>query len=361
MAVKKKEIKKHDVTTVSQSFKIIDWEKIKVICLLFLSFSVLLFIFNLTRDILVPFVIAVFIYYAMAPLVNWFQHSMRIPRMISLLLTFFSALLVATLIILLVITSFSGVISSLDQYQNKLIEFTSTVIDFINSLLAPAGIVVDSTTIIDYYRKLPFLSWAKSVSTGIVGFFGKTILVVLFFIFLIAGTKLKRKIIEHPESMSYKINDKIAKYLATKFLVSIATGALTALVLFIMGVDFALLFGLLAFLLNFIPSIGSIIAVLLPLPVALMQFGPSWQLFLTLIIPGSIQFTIGNLIEPRLMGESLGLHPVVVLLSLLLWGFLWGIPGMLMAVPMTAILKIILERYELTNPFARILAGHIYH
>ncbi|MFM1918850.1 MAG: hypothetical protein RLZZ303_484, partial [Candidatus Hydrogenedentota bacterium] len=110
--------------------------------------------------------------------------------------------------------------------------------------------------------------------------------------------------------------------------------------------------------LNFIPNIGSIIATLLPAPVVFFSADvPTVNAVLAIAIPGCIQFSIGNLIEPKLMGDTLDMHPVVVLLSLIFWGMMWGMAGMFLAVPMTAIVKIVLERIEVTQPAAEVLAG----
>jgi len=126
-----------------------------------------------------------------------------------------------------------------------------------------------------------------------------------------------------------------------------------------MGVDLALVFGVMAFLLNFIPSVGSIIATLLPMPLALVQFDSWLPITLVLVLPGTVQFTIGNVVEPLVMGEGLDLHPVTVLLALVFWGLLWGVVGMLLAAPMTAVLRIVLGRLEITRPLAELLAGRL--
>jgi AI-2 transport protein TqsA len=333
------------------------WERLKVACLLFIAASIFLAIAYVTREIIVPFVIAVFLNYAISPVVKKLQSSLKIPRVVSTALTVAAALLIAGLIVFLAVVSLSGAFRSLEQYHHRILHLFNESALLLNRWLLPVQVTIDPATLATSLKKLPFLAWARSVSSGVLEFFGQTILVALFFVFLVAGTRLKKPKAERPGSMSYAVNDKIARYLGVKFLTSLITGILVGAVLAILQVDLAVLFGLLTFLLNFIPSIGSIVATLLPLPVAFLQYGTGWQLVLALAIPGLIQFIIGSIMEPRIMGESLGLHPVVVLLSLLLWGFLWGIPGMLLAVPITAVLKIAFERHDITQPLARLLEG----
>jgi AI-2 transport protein TqsA len=121
----------------------------------------------------------------------------------------------------------------------------------------------------------------------------------------------------------------------------------------------AFLFGLLAFLLNFIPNIGSIIAMLLPLPIAVTQFEDPWMILAVVGVPGTVHVTIGNVIEPRLMGRGMELHPVTVLLSLAFWGLLWGVVGMVLAVPIVASLRIVFSRFATTQFLAQLLAGRL--
>jgi AI-2 transport protein TqsA len=118
-------------------------------------------------------------------------------------------------------------------------------------------------------------------------------------------------------------------------------------------------FGITAFLLNFVPSIGSIVATLLPLPIALVQYDSLWPVLGVLLLPGLVQIVVGNGVEPMVMGEGLELHPVTILLALMFWGLLWGIPGMLLAAPMTAVLRIVLVRIQTTRPVAELLAGRL--
>jgi AI-2 transport protein TqsA len=160
--------------------------------------------------------------------------------------------------------------------------------------------------------------------------------------------------------MRGEIESRIERYVALKALLSGATGILVGGVLAVLGIDLAMVFGLFAFLLNFIPSIGSVVATLLPLPVVLVS--PDVSLgtaVLAIAIPGAIQFGIGNVLEPKLMGDALDLHPITILMALIVWGMLWGIVGMLLATPITAIMRMLFERLEMTRPLANLLAGRI--
>jgi AI-2 transport protein TqsA len=188
-----------------------------------------------------------------------------------------------------------------------------------------------------------------------MGVISNSLLVVIFMIFMIAGQGLQKA---PTGSLWWEVETRIKRYLLTMLLTSGVTGVLVGLVLEILGVKAGWMFGFLAFLLNFIPNIGSIIATILPLPVALIdpELGLASKI-LVLAIPGGIQFVIGSIIQPKLMGGSLDLHPIVVLLSLIFFGTIWGIIGMFLAVPITAVVKILLERFGYTRAIAELIAG----
>jgi AI-2 transport protein TqsA len=156
-----------------------------------------------------------------------------------------------------------------------------------------------------------------------------------------------------------EIENTIRSYITTKTTISAATGLLVGLILWTLGLPMAWLFGILAFLLNFIPNVGSIIATLLPIPIAVTHFENPWMMLAAVAIPGSVHLTVGNLIEPRLMGRGLELHPVTVIMSLAFWGLLWGVIGMVLAVPIVASLRIVLERSATTRPLGELLAGKL--
>jgi AI-2 transport protein TqsA len=181
-------------------------------------------------------------------------------------------------------------------------------------------------------------------------------LVAFFVVFLLVGRH------EH-----YRRNDiysdiegTIRGYITTATAISAMTSVLVGIVLWALGLHMAWLFAFLVFLLCYIPNIGSIIATVLPVPVAITQFHDTpWMIVAAIAIPGAIHLTIGNFVAPKMMGKGLELHPVTVLLALAFWGLLWGVVGMVLAMPIVASLRIVMSRFGTTRPLANLLAGEL--
>jgi AI-2 transport protein TqsA len=188
----------------------------------------------------------------------------------------------------------------------------------------------------------------------ILGLISSMLFVIIFVLFLLMG---RNPYTTHSQVYSDVVG-KIRKYVGIKIVISGVTGVLMWVTLTLIGVKLAGVFGILAFLLNFIPSIGSIVVTFLPLPIAVVQFQSSpWLIVLVVAIPGAIQNILGNIIEPKLQGEGLNLHPVTILLALSFWGLLWGIVGMFLAAPITAAIRIVLMQFDMLKPIARLMAG----
>ncbi|RLB80035.1 MAG: hypothetical protein DRH15_08105 [Deltaproteobacteria bacterium] len=204
----------------------------------------------------------------------------------------------------------------------------------------------------------------KRFSGSFFSFLGSLIWVLLFMLFILGerGSFQKRIVrisgeSSHVLEVFHRITESIQSYLGLKTLISLLTGMLVTITLYIFGVPFALLWGVLTFFLNFIPNIGSFVAVVPPVAITLFHFGSLTRTLGVLIVLVVIQMVIGNYVEPKVMGKGLNLSPLVVLLSLLFWGWLWGLAGMLLSVPMTAVLKIALEQLDQTNSVAILMEG----
>jgi len=193
----------------------------------------------------------------------------------------------------------------------------------------------------------------KNTVGAILGLIWGALFVCIFVIFLLAG---RNPYAEH-SPIYVDIVSKIRRYLGTKVVISAVVGVLVWASLTLIGMELAGVFGVLSFLLNFIPNIGPLIATLLPIPIAVAQFQSPWPVILVIVVPGTIHNVIGNIVEPKLMGEGLDLHPVVVLLALSVWGMLWGIMGMFLSVPITAVIRIVLLQFDTLRPIGNLLAG----
>jgi AI-2 transport protein TqsA len=213
----------------------------------------------------------------------------------------------------------------------------------------------DTRAIVRGLRNYIFNIVTNAFGTAL-GLISGVFFVSIFVIFLLAG---RNPYAEH--SQVYRdIVQKIRRYVGTKVIVSAVTGVLVWVSLTLLGLPLAEVFGVLAFLLNFIPSIGSIISTLLPIPIALAEFHQDpLRIAMVVAIPGAIQGILGNIIEPKLMGEGLNLHPVAILLALSFWGLLWGIVGMFLAAPITAAIRIVLMQFDTLRPIANLLAGEL--
>jgi predicted PurR-regulated permease PerM len=190
-------------------------------------------------------------------------------------------------------------------------------------------------------------------------------MVVLFVVFLLVeATYFNEKLetafeqrSDRIKQMGHDLMNQVTRYLAAKFFISLANGLVFAIVLHLVGLEFAIVWGLVQFILNFIPTLGSIAAGFAISLFALIQFWPEPApviLVLVIILVGNM--ILGNILDPKIIGEHLGISPLMVLISLLIWGWIWGFAGMVVAVPMTVIIKIICENIPLLEPVS-ILMG----
>ena len=304
-----------------------------------------------TRGIMVPFVLALLFSYLVSPIVDMMQTRLKMPRGVSIFVALLIVLGLMMLLVMLITTSAQGLAESAPIYRERLSRMAESVFSVLDRFQIDLG----QDAILDGLKQMPIFSVVRSTAGGVVSFLTSGFLVLVFAIFMLAGRTPHAK----REGIYKEIDAKIRRYIVTKVTTSAVTGILVGSLLGILGLDLAFVFGVLAFFLNFIPNVGSIIAVLLPLPLAIVQFGSWVHIALIAALPGAVQLTVGNVIEPKLMGEGLELHPVSILLALVFWGLIWGVVGMLLAAPITAVMRIVLGRFETTRPIANLLAGKL--
>ncbi len=304
-----------------------------------------------TQPVMVPFVLAIFISYLMAPLVDFLRVKWRFPKALAVAVTLLVAGTGLSLVGLLIYSSTAGMINNVGLYQERVVRLVERMVGVLDRF----GVQLGQGDLVDAVRQLPLLQWARTGAGTAVGLVTGGFLVLIFVVYFLIG----RRPNELRSGIYAEIDAKVRNYIVVKFATSATTGLLTGVILALFGLELALVFGVMAFLLNFIPSIGSIVATLLPLPVALIQFDSTVAITIVILLPGVIQFSIGNVVEPLVMGEGLDLHPVVILMALVFWGLLWGVVGMLLAAPITAVCRIVFARMRITRPVAELMAGRL--
>lgn len=309
-------------------------------------------------DVLVPFLLSGFIAVISAPTLFWLQRH-RVPTVLALTAVLALIVGIGLAVAALVGNSLQDFSESLPQLQARLIQETTGLLDYLRRL----GIDVMSGPLLEYFDPGAAMRLATRMLSGLGGVLTNAFLILLtvLFILLEAATfpEKLRAVMEHPEqSMApmVKIVHNVQRYMEIKTVVSVLTGAAVTLWLMIVGLDYPLLWGLLAFIFNYVPNIGSIIAAVPALMLAIIQLG--WG-GVVLVAAGylAINTLVGNLLEPRLMGRKLGLSTLVVFLSLVFWGWVLGPVGMLLSVPLTMTVKIALDTQEETRWVAVLLGS----
>jgi AI-2 transport protein TqsA len=323
-------------------------------CLLILTGIGVGHVLHWAAPMMIPFLLALFAAFALTPLVDLLVRRWRLPRLLAVAVALLCgiALLLATA--LLASVAVSQLADNVSMYQDRFRQMIAQLQDshLLKSLGIDPGAARKSLSSASPDVIRDFL---QALADAVMVVISNGTLVLIFLAFLLAGnTALAGRsdgVMAGPAAL-------VRRYLIAQFLLSALTGVLVGLSLWMVGVDLALTFGFLAFVLNAIPTVGCIIATLLPLPIVMLAPGATvTQVVLALLIPGTIQMLLGNVVVPRVMGKSLDLHPVTILIALILWGLLWGMIGVVLAVPLTAVLRIWFEKLSYTRPLARLMAG----
>jgi predicted PurR-regulated permease PerM len=296
-----------------------------------------------SAQIAIPFMLSFLLSLLLAPLVVDGK-KYKLPEPVTVLIILAGLLVICLPLAILFHYRLQGMLNLLPEYYTKLVGISQSLLASMN---APKG----------FWASIDWQNTMGRYLSGMTGYFFKLItnivMVIVFMVFMLmespyAGKRLKMAFKgergEVATEIARKIISQISKYLRTLAVISAATGACVWFALDLIGVDFAMTWGILAFFLNFIPTIGSIAASIPPILIALVQFYPDGApCLLTLASLLGIQFTIGNILTPKIMGDTLGLSPVVILISLFFWGMVWGIAGALLSVPIAAMIKIVCE------------------
>ena len=315
------------------------------------------------QSILVPFIFALLLWFTIRVFSsiskNIPYYGKYVPENLKKLL---SAILVVSILYFfstIILSSFNSIIDSHHDYNENL----SNLIILINEQFQ-----IDLESYIkNQSSEISITGFVEMLFDAISNIISSTLMIIIFTIFIFIeekhlNKKLKQFLSESNSNYKgldktlNKIEQSVSKYLGIKTLSSLLTGLLSFVVFYFCDLNFAVFWAFLIFLLNFIPTIGSLLATLFPVAFSLLQFGEFTTASIILIIVTSIQVVIGNLIEPRWMGNSMNISPLVSILSLMFWGLIWGTTGMIISVPFTVVVIIILSEIESTRPLAILLS-----
>ena len=336
------------------------------------------FVLKIAQNVILLVFISVLLAFVFYPIVKKLNQSIHIPSTISVIISVFIFVILFMLLFSILFISGSKVIENYPNYEAKFLSlYKNFEENFVDSKIETIMKALDANYKPDesFFKKIwdalkvgeLLKTFTFSTSSSIISFFKNFFTVLLLMVFLLIEMKNgnekiemmfegKRKTSVH--NMVSKTIKEVVHYLSIKFFISFATSILVFILLMIMKIDFAIIWAFLAFVMNFIPTFGSIISVGITSLFALIQYFPNpIPMFVVLIGMTAINFTLGNIIEPKIEGDNLDLSPFIILVSLLFWGWMWGFVGMILSVPIMVILKIICENFKILHPIAILLGN----
>lgn len=314
------------------------------------------------KNILIPFVLALILWYLKRQLRSLIGKikikGKSLPPRLEHTVAFLFIFILLAINVEIIYISIQGIGEAIPIYESNL--------SVIQQKLDIAFNIDSASWLQEHPVDNSIMNLLKAVLNSLAAILGKGLIILFYVIFLVLETKVfetKLRAMYQTESkynevikLLHKLDKSLSKYIVLKTLVSLLTGILSYVVLAVIGVDFAVFWAFLIFLLNYIPTIGSLVATVFPTVIALLQGGSFSHALFVLAGVGTIQILVGNLVEPKVMGNSLNVSSLVVILSLVLWGSLWGIIGMIIAVPITVILIIIFAQFPGSRKIAIILS-----
>jgi predicted PurR-regulated permease PerM len=314
------------------------------------SFVIVVAGMRAAEPILVPLLIAGFLAIISTSPVFWLREK-GIPAPAAVFFVILGVLSLGFGFILIIGTSLEDFSDAIPRYQTRLTQKMDPLLQWIQGM----GFQLNKDLLLKSIDPGASMRLVGRLLSGLGGILANSFLIILTVIFiLLEASSFQQKIraaLGDPKgtfAQFNKIADAVNNYLAIKTIVSLGTGIIVATWVAILGIDFPVIWGLLAFLLNFIPNLGSIIAAVPPVLLGYIQFGIGRALMVGVGF-GVVNVLFGNVLEPKLMGRKLGLSTLVVFLSLVFWGWVWGPVGMLLSVPMTMVVKIALESSPSTH------------
>lgn len=309
-----------------------------------------------------PLLMALFLTVLCLPPLSWLRR-LGLPEWAAVALVISGAVLSVLAVVVLVGGTVQSFYQELPTYRARLDDIVQSGLSWLQS----QGIDISAEDLSEKIDTGAILDLTGSTATGIVSAFSNVVLVLLLMAFMLfeasrAPRKLRRALGKPDADLDYLARGAadVQRFLAIKTAMSLLNAAVAIGICVALGVDFPLLWGLFAFLFNYVPNIGSVLAAIPPFLLALVEHGPARAALLAALYL-VLDVLSGNVLEPKIMGKRLGLSPLVVMLSLVFWGWMWGPVGMVLSVPLTSMVKIMLEHTQDLRWLAIVLSSDDDH
>ncbi len=312
--------------------------------------------------IFIPLAVALLVWFLINAVAASYQRfslgGFHLPRAAAVALSLATILIGGFLMVNVVVTNVGAMSADSITFEKSLDPLINEFAGFFD--------ISDKDVLNDIFDKIGFESLLSQIITAMASFASQLGVVVIYVLFLMLeqqffDAKLRALVRDEAKrtwinGMLQRVAKDIQSYMWIMTLISAMTAGLSYLVMVWVGLDYAPFWAFLIFVLNFIPTIGSIVSTLFPFTFALLQFQHFGPAIILLVVIGAIQFVIGNIAQPRLAGQMLNMSGFVVILSLFAWGAIWGIAGMFLAVPITAIMIIVMANFQSTRPVAILMS-----
>jgi len=325
--------------------------------LLFIVGILVIYLISLLSSLLIPLVLALFLAMLVQPALAWFERK-NLPFLVSLLGIAIPSLGGISIGVLIFYSTGKQLSKQKDTLLAQVKDKLDDVLLWFHERVGMDIIDIDTPKdVIEKVKPLFSVDWLvdsySSFIDALGSFTGLFFMTLLYFIVLLGGILKYEQYLHYLEQGQKdrnlldtfeQVKNSVVTYMKVKFFISFLTGLGYWLICVLFGIEFALFWGFLAFILNFIPTFGSIVATIPPLLLGLIEFDSMSSLGALFVSLFTVQIVMGNIVEPRLMGEKLSLNTITVLLGLLFWGYLWGITGMILSMPLLVLMKVILSQ-----------------
>jgi len=334
------------------------------------AIPIVVIILKTLKDIFIPLIFAVFLAFVFAPLTSYLKRK-RVPLWLIICITLFIIAGVFTVVFLLLYAASNSLIAGLPKYQmrfQKVLVDGAVMMEELSARMSVAGMSLELLDINSLLSSssVTITSTIKTTMNSLVSILWNLFLVLVFLIFMLLEADKIEPRLKKIMSLDNRgktiaslnvIKIQIQSYITVKTLISLVTALVGMGLMLIYGVDFVLVCGIILFSFNFIPNIGSVIASSIPILILYLQYGFCYQLGLFSLLIIATQMFFGNILEPKLQGDRLNLTPIMVLISLIFWGWVWGLVGLLICVPLTSAINIILKQLDPDNLISALISS----